>query len=332
MPASRIGILLGLSTFILVALCVTTPTTAWAQGKAYAPQDLRQLTVRERVRVIEREYADQSGGRAIPDDQLEFYLDQIDSGWAFRDIQNDIAQSLRGSNWRPPNNGWRARYVTCSSVNKRYTECLAPFRSRPVLREQLSSASCIENRTWGWKQGAVWVDAGCRGRFAEGGGGGPGHGGGHGAGGPGYGGPGYGSGSGSEVICESQNNRRQRCATGFRAPAMLVQQLSDSACIEGRTWGSSPGEVWVDNGCRGRFAPSRNGGLPGNGYGGGSSYSVTCISEDDRYRTCAWQERYGYPVLIEQISRTACVEGRTWGYRRGEIWVDQGCRARFGTR
>ena len=57
------------------------PAPAAAQStRAYAPENLRQLSFSDRVRVVEREYADQSRGRQIPDDQLEFYLDQIDSG------------------------------------------------------------------------------------------------------------------------------------------------------------------------------------------------------------------------------------------------------------
>lgn len=33
--------------------------------------------------------------------------------------------------------------------------------------------------------------------------------------------------------------------------------------------------------------------------------------------------------LVRQLSRTACVEGRTWGYSSNRIWVDNGCRAEF---
>ena len=86
------------------------PQAAAAQStRAYAPENLRQLSLPDRVRVIEREYADQSRGRQIPDDQLEFYLDQVDSGWGFSRIQQDIATSLRGgsasSGLRPGWNG-----------------------------------------------------------------------------------------------------------------------------------------------------------------------------------------------------------------------------------
>ena len=36
--------------------------------------------------------------------------------------------------------------------------------------------------------------------------------------------------------------------------------------------------------------------------------------------------------LIEQLSRTPCIEGRSWGWEGNQIWVDQGCRGRFGAR
>ncbi|WP_146256600.1 DUF3011 domain-containing protein, partial [Stenotrophomonas maltophilia] len=32
------------------------------------------------------------------------------------------------------------------------------------------------------------------------------------------------------------------------------------------------------------------------------------------------------------LSGSACQEGRSWGYARGQVWVSNGCRARFGTR
>ena len=42
--------------------------------------------------------------------------------------------------------------------------------------------------------------------------------------------------------------------------------------------------------------------------------------------------RQGRPVLVQQLSGSACVEGRSWGYRNGTLWVSNGCRARFGVR
>lgn len=225
------------------------PSPAQAQraqpgARAYAPEDLRQLRVADRVRVLEKEYAEQSNGRRLPDDQLEFYLDQIESGWTFSRIKADIAQSLRGGSgnrppqggWGPPGN-WQARSIVCSSIKDRPAQCATPFRGRARLVENISKTRCIENRNWGSRPGMVWVDDGCRGRFAEGG-----------------------------------------------------------------TWGPPGG------------------------------YSVTCSSIHDRYATCAWNASYGEPVMVQKLSKAGCDEGRDWGYRRGQLWVDNGCRARFAAR
>lgn len=231
---------------------------AAAQSKAYAPDNLSGLNESDRVRVIQREYSDQSNGGRIPDDQLEFYLDQVRSGWRFSDIKNDISLSLggTGAGWRPP--------------------------SRPPV---------------------------------VGGGGRP---------------------IAGEVICESHRKRYTECRTPFRGPVELVRQFSDRGCKEGIDWGHRSGLIWVKDGCRAAFAEVRGGrpggGRPGGGWDNDSNYTVTCTSDNGKYRTCAWTSRER-PVLIEQISRGACIEGRTWGYdRRDGLWVDGGCRARFGTR
>lgn len=304
----------------LAAIPVNLASAQPVQNKAYAPEDLSRLSVSDRIRVIEKEYGEQSGGRTIPDDQLEFYLDQVQySQWQFSRIKADIATSLRGSGngnspWRPGSN-WNQRSVICSSRDRRYAECKAPFRGRARIVQQLSDTRCLENNNWGQRRGIVWVDRGCRARFGED---------------PDRDWDNDGNwGNGQRITCESRENRYRECRTNFRGTARLLRQLSSSACINGRDWGSRPGQVWVNNGCRGEFVDS----LDGSG-GNNSHYSVTCASENGRYRTCAWNARYGQPRLIEQLSSKACVQGRTWGYdgSRGGLWVDGGCRARFGTR
>ncbi len=284
--------------------------------KAYAPEDLNRLSVPDRIRVLEREYAEQSGGRTLPDDQLEFYLDQIESGWSFSRIKQDIAESLRGSQWAPPpGGGWQPSEVICSSERGRYQECLTPFRGPAVLSQQISRAPCIEGHSWGQRRGSVWVDRGCRGRFQED---------------TRWSGGGYGPGPRESVICESREGRLRRCANDFRGDVELIEQYSNAPCIRGQTWDARPGEIWVNRGCRARFVEARGHGRPFPG-GYDADYSVTCGSDDGRRRTCAWTERRR-PYLLEQISRARCVEGRTWGYQAGQIWVDLGCRARFGAR
>ena len=52
-----------------------------------------------------------------------------------------------------------------------------------------------------------------------------------------------------------------------------------------------------------------------------------CASNDNRFARCQvpWRDA----VLVQQASRVACVRGQTWGFDRGSIWVDRGCRAEF---
>ena len=67
-------------SFLLGAFVLPSEAYAQVSTKAYAPDNLTQLSYAERVRVLEKEYYEQSGGRNLPDDQLEFYLDSIDTG------------------------------------------------------------------------------------------------------------------------------------------------------------------------------------------------------------------------------------------------------------
>ncbi|MEO5961844.1 MAG: DUF3011 domain-containing protein [Thermomonas sp.] len=62
-------------------------------------------------------------------------------------------------------------------------------------------------------------------------------------------------------------------------------------------------------------------------YYGSSGDTIRCESNDGRTRECATNG--GRVVLERQISSTACIEGRSWGYSRNGIYVSQGCRADF---
>lgn len=201
--------------------------------------------------------------------------------------------------------------VRCESNEGRTREC-PTSGGRVVVERQLSRGACIEGVNWGYGRNGIWVSQGCRADFRVLDWGRPG--------GPGYGGI---------VRCESDDGRYQRCALPDRGRAQLVRQLSRSACIEGRTWGSDYGSVWVAQGCRAEFTttrgPARGWGDYGEGIGG---RVFRCESDDGRYTECAANTRAGVQ-LVRQLSRAACIEGRTWGYGRGGIWVAQGCRAEF---
>lgn len=298
--------------------------------KAYAPEDLNKLTQPEQIRVLEKQYAELSGGRQLPEDQLEFYLEQIPRGWTYAQITQDMSQSIRDRvdgvtfpdqeatrpNWNTP--GWttqppvRGQVIECESRDGRYRECASGFFNPPTIDRQISSTRCVEGRNWGHRPGVIWVSGGCRARFIE---------------------AAPLVGQVPEVTCQSVRGYRE-CNVAFRGPATLVRQVSGSSlCVEGRTWGQRPGLIWVDRGCSGVFS---EGYRPSGGFYDPNQYNqnvVDCASLDGAYALCSWNERFGQPFLIEQYSLRACVEGVSWGYtpRRG-LWVDRGCRARFGAR
>ncbi|QIL20730.1 DUF3011 domain-containing protein [Thermomonas sp. HDW16] len=224
------------------------------------------------------------------------------------------------------NYGYGGDIVRCESNDGRTREC-PTNGGRAMIERQLSRSACIEGRTWGSRRGGIWVSDGCRADFRV-----TGYGGGYNDGYYGNQGNGHGNGYGSTVRCESNDGRTNRCAINGRGRAQLTRQLSRSACIEGRTWGSDSGSVWVSQGCRAEFTVNRgnyggNWGNSGYGYGG---QIFRCESNDGRTRECAANTRSGVQ-LVRQLSKSACIQGRTWGYGRNGIWVSDGCRAEFRT-
>lgn len=200
--------------------------------------------------------------------------------------------------------------VRCESLDGRERSCQAPVGGRLVLLRQLSDAACIEGQSWGSQgSGRVWVRNGCRGDFGLA--------------------PGTAAVDGATFRCESDGGRHQECRARTSGQQVLVRQLSAASCIEGQSWGSRDGSVWVRNGCRAEFGPA--GGWGQGAYAGGQQ--ITCSSENQRYRSCAWDTRWGHPRLLQQLSNESCREGQSWGYDgRGQLWVDRGCRGRFGVR
>ena len=215
----------------------------------------------------------------------------------------------------------------CESSDGRWRTCAADTRGGMEIVRQLSDASCIRGQTWGWDDRGVWVNNGCRAEFRSGGGS--------------DGNAGYGAGGSGQVVrCESMDGRYRECAANVRGGVRLARQLSGSACIEGRTWGASRAGLWVDDGCRGEFElgyRGNNGWAWGNqpydpygdsaGYGNVGARTVRCESTDGRTRRC------GVAVqgvrLQRQVSDSACLQGQTWGWDHGGIWVSGGCRGDF---
>jgi hypothetical protein len=208
----------------------------------------------------------------------------------------------------------QGQVITCSSNDMRRNYCAADVRGGAQLVRQRSDAPCIFNHTWGFINGrGIWVDRGCRADFQ--------------VGGSGWGG----WDNGYNIYCASDDGRRNVCPTDTRGGVQLVRQISGSPCDFGRTWGYNHRGIWVDRGCRADFRIGGGGG-GGNGGGwqpgGGGVQVITCSSDDMRRQNCRVDTRGGVR-LVRQRSDADCVYGRTWGYDRGGIWVDRGCRADF---
>lgn len=310
---NRLGLLASLALLLPLGL-IAKP--AAAQG--YAPGG----TVRCESNNNRQQVCNTGWRSAVLTRQLSNTRCSEGQNWGSRDGMVWVSNGCRAEFSEGRGGGWgggngNAGTIRCESNNNRQQVCNTGWRGA-ILTRQLSSTRCVEGQNWGSNNGSIWVSNGCRAEFSEGRGGGWG------------GGWNGGGGNGATIRCESNDNRQRVCNTGWRR-TVLVRQLSNTQCIEGRNWGSSNGNVWVSNGCRAEFGEGRGGGGWGGGNGG-NNYTVECSSDSNRMRTCGWDRRQGRPVIVQQLSDTRCVEGRNWGYNGDSLWVNAGCRARFGTR
>jgi len=200
-----------------------------------------------------------------------------------------------------------AARITCESRNFQRNYCSTGQRIASVrLVVQQSRSPCIQGRTWGYDSGGIWVTQGCSAEFdfrTSGGGAGPGR----------------------QIACSSQNYQHRFCPTERRiVRARLIEQRSRAACVQGRSWGFQEDGIWVDDGCSGLFAVEERGRPtppPGN--------RVACESRGFQYAFCGAGRRISRAWLDEQRSRSPCIQGESWGFQRGGVWVDKGCSGVF---
>ena len=224
--------------------------------------------------------------------------------------------------------------INCSSEDGHRKYCPVETRGGVQMIKQRSGSACIQGQTWGYDGGGIWVDRGCRADFSVGNGG-------YGRGGYGDGGnDGYGGGS-QLVNCSSEDGHRRVCPIRPNSRVTLAKQRSGSSCVQGRTWGYDNTQIWVDRGCRADFnvevrgdrgrGRDRDRDRDGDHRGGGAAADqfINCSSEDGHRKYCPVDTSRARVQMTKQRSGSACVQGQTWGYDRGGIWVDRGCRADF---
>ena len=227
--------------------------------------------------------------------------------WVDRGCRADFELGQAG--W---SGGDEKQMIRCSSDDMRLRFCRADTSRGVRLLRQRGDADCLYAATWGYDDRGIWVDRGCRADFQLGG---------------------IEDSEGDDqpvaerIYCASDDMHRHTCYANARGGVRLMKKRSDADCIEGRTWGYSYNEIWVDRGCRAEFEVSSG----SSHSGGGTVTSVYCASDDMHRHTCPADTRGGVQ-LKKQHSEAKCVEGTTWGYDRNGIWVDRGCRADFEVR
>ena len=148
--------------------------------------------------------------------------------------------------------------VTCESHDMHRTRCDVPWHDARLV-DQTSDTRCVRGENWGIDDRGLWVTRGCGGRFVAAG---RDHGddrhdhGDHDNGGwrpePGWD-------TRFNVSCGSKDYEYHFCAVdlGGAGRVSVARQISGTACVEGRSWGSNRGGIWVDKGCAAEFTVDR---------------------------------------------------------------------------
>ncbi len=237
--------------------------------------------------------------------------------------------------------------IQCYSQPGQQNSCPLPPNTRSVMfKGPDRSGICREGQTWRKRGNSLWVSNGCGGIFEAtvsgnsggGWGGSGGSGGGWGGGSGGSGGNWGNQGWAGEVTCRSRDNQPQTCRVNTGGRVQLLQQYSNSACVEGQSWRYDRQSITVRNGCQARFAygyGNQGGGWGGSGGSGGGwnnnrgfAGEIRCASRNNNYQRCG-VDTGGRVELVERISNASCNQGSSWGYDRSSIWVNRGCEARF---
>ncbi len=150
-------------------------------------------------------------------------------------------------------------FITCASNNYRYQYCAVNTQGRVVMVREVSTGRlCRQGSGWGYDNGGIWVDRGCRAEFSYGRDSGGGH-----------------WGSSGRLTCESIGYRHRYCSADTQGRVRLEREISTgNLCRQGSGWGYDGGGIWVDRGCRGEFRYGWSGGNGGGGSGGGGGHDA----------------------------------------------------------
>ena len=104
-----------------------------------------------------------------------------------------------------------------------------------------------------------------------------------------------------QITCESHGGRAEACGTVQPGSSVqVIEQLSNSPCIEGSTWGADNDSIWVSGGCRAVFDVQPRYSSTSDSYYDNDNRAY----DDRRYerRTYARDNTGG-----RQVANTACI-------------------------
>ncbi len=139
-----------------------------------------------------------------------------------------------------------------------------------------------------------------------------------------------------KLDCKSKNFRRKECSVkGSVKAVFLLEQKSDTPCVEGASFGFSDDHVWVDKGCSAKFEVSYSAHTTSWGWswlnqkGGREKRRISCKSKSFKPNTCRVAGRIHSLKLRKQKSESPCTFGVSYGYRGESVWVSDGCEGSF---
>jgi len=111
----------------------------------------------------------------------------------------------------------------------------------------------------------------------------------------------------------------------------VIKQDSQSALIQGTSFGFIGNRVWVDNGARGKFRVVYTTSraikvVPEEGEG---ARTIMLQSFKSKRKERIMDKDVKEVHLIKQLSQSACTLGESFGFEGSKVWVDKGARGIF---
>jgi len=229
--------------------------------------------------------------------------------------------------------------LECKSENYQRTVCSvgAPIEQIRLTKKK-SNSPCIEGTSYGYSDGAVWVDKGCAADFEVT----------YRTASPGRRPPredvpwweriGSSDTEVTQIRCRSENYGRNICSVEGKIRSVDIRkQRSRAQCEAGQSFGFHDDFVWVDKGCEADFEVRFTPRAGWNGSPGGTppprrdteKVRFNCKSEDYNLGVCYVAGPIIDLRLRKTKSRASCTSNDSYGYRGDFVWVDKGCEGEF---